>query len=296
MLSKLLKSSLFGVLLLFGCAGTNLRVGPPPRPGAQVGWEFLGFIGEEHLKRPLGLTTDPWGNLYVADGGDYRIKKFNPEGVLIGETEGWGEEKLFHPVDLSFGWDLKLYVLDDLHLEVQALDKDLGFLFSLGGEPTENPRLSFPSGLALDGSGRIFVIDSHQDGLFLLSSNGEFKQFHSTPHVLLKPTDVAIGPGSQIWVTDGTGRLLAFDRFGTLIGTMGEGTLAEPVGVAIDEDNGIWVADRSHHSIFLFSHRGSIERFPLTFSPGKLEISSVIRALWVVDQSEAKVAKYKIGL
>jgi len=242
------------------------------------------------------LTFDPWGNLWVADGGDNRVKEFSPSGTLLAEKEAYTEGKLSHPVDLSFGEDLKFYLLDGLNQEVQVFNRDLGFLFSIGKGSEGDSPLSFPCGLALDRSGRIFVIDSHQDGLFLLSSEGKFKHFYPPCGILLKPTDIAVDPQAKIWVTDGTGKLLTWDFAGTLLGTSGEGILIVPVGVAIDEAGNVWVADRSSQAIFLFSPQGELmDRFPLPFPPGKLKVSPSNKKLWVVDQSEAKLAVYQIA-
>ncbi len=300
MRSKLLKFSLLSILLLsnFYCAGTNIRLGSLSEQRDPGRLKFIGFIGEGSLKRPLGLTTDPWGNLYIADGGDNRVKKFNSQGVLLDETEGYNREggRFSHPVDLSFGGNLKLYVLDGLKGKIQVLDRDLGFLFSIGKGSEGDSPLSFPCGLASDRSGRIFVIDSHQDGLFLLSPEGEFQRFYSPSGTHLKPTDIAVDPQAKIYVTDGTGRLLVCDFAGTFLETIGEGILIEPMGVATDGSGNIWVADQSARSIFLFFPQGELmEKFPLPFPPGKLEISPIDNKLWVVDQSEARVAAYQIG-
>jgi len=298
--NKFLKSLLLCVLLLtaLNCAGTNIRLGSLSEHRVPGRLKFIGFIGEGSLKRPLGLTTDPWGNLYIADSGDNRVKKFDSQGMLLDETEGYGQGggRFSHPVDLSFGGDLKLYLLDGLKGEVQALDRDLGFLFSIGKGSEGDSPLSFPSGLALDRSGRIFVIDSRQDGLFLLSPEGEFQRFYSPSGTILKPMDIAVDSQDRIYVTDGTGRLLVFDFVGALIGTIGEGILIGPMGVAIDGAGNIWVSEQPSRSIFLFSPQGELmEEYPLPFPPGKLEISPTDKKLWVVDQSEARVAVYQIG-
>jgi tripartite motif-containing protein 71 len=299
--NRVLRFSLLGMLLLsnFCCAGRDIRLRESsfPKSKAKRSLQFIGFIGGGILERPLGLTTDLLGNIYIADGGDYRIKKFDPQGKLLQETEGYGggRSRFSHPVDVSFGGDLRLYVLDGLNGEVQALDRDLGFLFSLGKGSGEGSLLSFPSGLASDKSGRIFVIDSRQDGLFLLASGGEFKNLYSATGFLLKPTDIAVDPQGKIYVTDGRGKLKAFDFVGGLIGSMGQEILTDPVGVATDEAGNIWVTDRSFRSILLFSPQGELmEKFLLSFPPGKLEISPPDKVLWVIDQSGARVAGYQI--
>ena len=42
--------------------------------------------GDGEFDRPVGITVDSDGNVYVADSGNNRIQKFNSTGVFLGKV------------------------------------------------------------------------------------------------------------------------------------------------------------------------------------------------------------------
>ena len=48
-------------------------------------------LDDDHLCTPIGVAVDDDGNVYVADGGNNRLQKFNAQGeYLMTIGEGWG--------------------------------------------------------------------------------------------------------------------------------------------------------------------------------------------------------------
>jgi DNA-binding beta-propeller fold protein YncE len=89
-----------------------------------------GFSGDggpatqARLKEPLGLAVDSAGNLFIADRGDYRVRKVTPEGI-ISTVAGNGKAGLS----------------------------------GVGGPATE-AGLRCPNGLAVDAAGNLYIGDS----------------------------------------------------------------------------------------------------------------------------------------
>ncbi len=130
-------------------------------------------------KNPSGLAVDSSGNIYVADTGNNAVEKFSPNGVLYSDwgNGGKGRGKIYinQPQAVAVqgptisGSPVTLYVLNANG--VSKFD-DLG-----------NPLVQFtpssvtftsPQGIAVDGSGNIFVSDNETTAskIFKLSNTG----------------------------------------------------------------------------------------------------------------------------
>lgn len=92
---------------------------------------------EAALRDPYGLAVDPAGNLYIADANGARIRKVSPDGVIT-TVAGKGESG-----------------------------------FSGDGGPAADAALAFPTGLAVDGAGRLFVADSGNDRIRVVNPGTE---------------------------------------------------------------------------------------------------------------------------
>lgn len=77
------------------------------------------------LNRPVGITMDPMGNIYVADSQNHRIQQF-----LVGESNGTtiagitgspgtASNQLSAPYWVTFDNQLNMYVADNLNQRVQ---------------------------------------------------------------------------------------------------------------------------------------------------------------------------------
>ena len=76
------------------------------------------------------------------------------------------------------------------------------------------------------------------------------------------PRSVATGPGDQVVVLDGAGRVLVFDRDGELRRrwSMPEVTVGRPEGVVVFDDGHIVVCDTHYHRIVTFNAEGRVVR------------------------------------
>jgi sugar lactone lactonase YvrE len=129
------------------------------------------------FRSPGSIAVDATGNLFVADGGNHRIRKITPAGVVStfagsaasGATDGTGSAASFNfPTGLAFDADGNLYVVDgDDHLlrritpagVVSTLAGQVGVAGAqdgIGAAATFNQ----PTGVAVGADGTIYVADT----------------------------------------------------------------------------------------------------------------------------------------
>lgn len=134
-------------------------------------------IGRGQLKRPTGLAYDPKrGRIYVVDTQAHAIKMFDERGTLLGTIGGHGEGdgEFNYPTYLALAGD-ELYVTDTLNHRVQVLSAAEGrFRLKFGVRGLYVGNFVRPKGLAVDGEGNIYVVESYYDHLLVFNKNGEF--------------------------------------------------------------------------------------------------------------------------
>jgi DNA-binding beta-propeller fold protein YncE len=134
-------------------------------------------FGRGVLERPTGLAYDPVrGRIYVSDTHAHDIKVFDEQGALLsvigrrGEREG----EFNYPTYLAFA-DGALYVTDTMNSRIQVLADDgrsVRLRFGTRGLYVGN--LVRPKGVAVDGAGNIYVVESYYDHLLVYDRRGEF--------------------------------------------------------------------------------------------------------------------------
>jgi len=177
-----------------------------------------------------------------------------------------------------------------------------------------NGQLSAPGEAAVDGAGDIWVADSANNRVEEFSRTGKFMTRFgikgSAPGQLLEPQGVAVGPDGDLWIADtGNGRIEKFTPGGEYLAEMGEGEegtlvwkqdpISRPVGIAVDGEGHIWVADPGDHRVERMNEAndtfhghlgGSFERLGLPLIEPEKEFVNPTGiavgpegAIWVVD-------------
>ena len=144
------------------------------------------------------------------------------------------------------------------------------FKYSFGATGTGNGQLKRPRGVAVDGGGNVWVVDSENNRVQKFSSQGEyllkFGSSGSGNGQFSTPVDIAIAPGGDLWVTDsGNDRVQKFNakgEYSSQVGSSGTspGKFVEPSHVAVDSAGNIWVSDRAYNRVQEFSGAGSFIR------------------------------------
>lgn len=218
------------------------------------------------LAQPAALALDPDGNLYIADTGNHRVLKCDPQGRLLREVGGFGfdQEQFDRPVDVWAGNGLDVIVADYNNHRLQRFDRDLNFIASYSSAEAQEQSLqfSYPAAVALSPQGELFVADHEFKRLLRFDVFGKpkasFGDFNWGEGGLLRPAKILISGAGEIFVSDSVRHaIMTYDAFGNFVGALGAGLLDRPCGLA--EWRGfIWVADRGHQRIVSFRRSGEL--------------------------------------
>jgi hypothetical protein len=124
-----------------------------------------------------------------------------------------------------------------------------------------------PIGLAVDGSGHLFVTDGGNNRIQEFDNTGKFLttwgSFGTGNGQFSYPFGVAVDGSGHVFVADDrNNRIQKFDNTGTFLTTWGmfgsgDGEFSEPEGVAIDGSGNVLVADSSNYRIEKFDNSGT---------------------------------------
>jgi DNA-binding beta-propeller fold protein YncE len=148
---------------------------------------------------------------------------------------------------------------------VLVFDRDGKFLRSWGDE-----HLKTPHGLRIDPDGNVWVTDigNHLVMKFdaegkLLMTLGKKGEAGAGADRFDRPTDVAVAPTGEFYITDGYGnsRVLKFSREGQLLKQWGkrgkgEGEFNIPHAICLDTKGRVYVGDRENNRVQLFDAEG----------------------------------------
>lgn len=113
---------------------------------------------EGELVEPVGLAIDSEGtSIYVADTGNHRIQRFALDGTFQRQFIAHGWQEFYTEPYLAFA-NGKIWATDSFNHRVNAYDLEGNLEQSLGG-PDSEPRLQRPVGIAVSGSGEVYVSD-----------------------------------------------------------------------------------------------------------------------------------------
>jgi glucose/arabinose dehydrogenase len=135
---------------------------------------------------------------------------------------------------------------------------------------TQAGRLAWPSDIALDQQGNVYVADTDNNRIQVFSSNGTFisawGRYGIANGTLRSPEAIAIDASSgNVYVADTVNnRIQVFSSNGTSISVWGtynprplNGSLNTPSDIALDQQGNVYVADTGHHRIQVFSSNGT---------------------------------------
>ena len=110
------------------------------------------------LIEPVGIAVNDEGNVVVADTGNRRLQFFQPDGTFVAEWQVFGWEEFYtEPYVATHGGDV--WVTDSFNHRF-ALYRGGKIAGSWGKTGSGSGEFNRPIGIAVDGSGNVFVSDT----------------------------------------------------------------------------------------------------------------------------------------
>jgi sugar lactone lactonase YvrE len=251
---------------------------------------------------PYGVAVDTNGNVYVADTLNQTIRKITPEGAVttlaglaatIGSADGTNSTARFYdPFAVAVDSSGNVYVTDNGNNTIRKITSAgvVTTLAGLAGSPgsadgtNSTARFNDSSGLAVDGSGNVYVADTGNqtirkitpDGVVttLAGSVGIYGSADGTNSTarFFAPFGVAVDSSGNVYVGDSGNQMIRkitptgvvttlAGLAGSIGGDDGTGSAALfdfPRGVAVDGSGNIFVADYYNYTIRKITPEGAV--------------------------------------
>ncbi|MBX9634299.1 MAG: hypothetical protein K2X44_04890 [Magnetospirillum sp.] len=280
--------------------------------GTSASLRFISGVAERMptSRHPVAIAAGD-GGVYVLDDTTHSLYRFRWQAD--GNTNANGGlskpeyvrlrmlSELEEPNDVFVGPDGDVFIADGKGHKVVRYDPD----GRIKTEFTDRENLNHPVSVAVDSRGlRIFVADGLYDRVVVFNPQamslygigfrgdgpGGFKNIRG----------MVQGRNGLLYVVNGVRQQVqAYGLDGTYMGAFGQGTFSEPDGIAVDDDNRIFLSDRFNHRILVFAEGKLVEVFGRHGTkagefnqPGRLTYHKGL--LYVVDRENNRVQVFKV--
>ena len=222
-----------------------------------------GLATEAQLTFPYGVAIDSDGNIYIPDTENHRIRKVDTEGIMT-TFAGTGEEgysgdggpateaELNWPTGVAVDGAGNVYIADRNNERVRRVDPEgiittfagtgeWGYDSDEDGGPAASALLNWPTGLALDTDGNLYIADEYNNRIRRVDTSGIITTIAGMKRPVLEAGEEEEDAGD--------------------VGDDGPATSAllhRPTGVAVDDEGNVYIADRNHHRIRKVDSEGII--------------------------------------
>ncbi len=277
-----------------------------------AGNDTVGFSGDDQggtsaqLSYPKGVAVDGSGNLFVADSGNRRIRKVSTSGIITtvagngaigysGDGAAAASAQLSGPAGIAVDGPGNIFIADAGNNRIRKVARSEiittvagtgADAFSGDGGTAASAQLGFPNGVAVDGSGNLFIADFDNNRIRKVSTSGIITTaagnglygflgdgLTATSAQLGNPEGVAVDGSGNLFIADtGNSRIRKVSTSGIITtaagnglygfsgdgGTAASAQLAFPSGVAVDGSGNLFIADKRNHRIRKISTSGII--------------------------------------
>jgi len=217
-----------------------------------------GLAVNAQMKYPLGVATDKSGNLYFADYDDGTIRKVNISTGIISTVAGIPgsagysgdggpaiNAKLYFPHGVNVDSVGNLYISDSWNYAVRKVDSTTGIITTIaGGKPgnsgdggtATNAQLCSPESVVIDSNGNLYIAES---SMYMSCGSTRIRKINSS----------------------GIISTVAGDCVGGFSGDGGPAVNAQmnqPMGMALDSNGNLYIADYFNHRIRKVDSSGNI--------------------------------------
>jgi trimeric autotransporter adhesin len=273
-----------------------------------------GLATSARLRYPTGVAIDASGNIYIADSNNNCIRMVTKSTGIITNVAGDGSygysgegdgglatsAALYIPTGVFVDASGNIYIADTYNNCIRMVTKSTGIITTVAGDGSHgysgegdgvlatSARLNFPQGVAIDASGNIYIADTRNhrirmvtkstgiittvagNGTVGFSGDGGL----ATSATLYIPTGVFVDASGNIYIADTNNNRIRMVTKSTgiittvsgnrTVGFSGDGGLAtsarlhNPRGVAIDASGNIYIADTTNRRIRMVTESAGI--------------------------------------
>ena len=258
-----------------------------------------GLATQAQLHAPLDVAVDGQGNVYIADLWNHRIRKVNAATGIISTIAGTGNQdysgdggpatqaELNGPHGVTLDATGNLYIGDYWNNRVRKVEAATGTIstfaglgwppgYSGDGGPATEAQLTKVSGVAVDGEGNVYIVDTGNHRIrkvevatatigTLAGTTDVGEGGPATSSRLVQPRSVAVDGTGHVYIADiwshsirrvdaFTGTISTFAGTGVRgysgnDGPANEAQLHEPEAVAVDGAGNVYIADSANQRI-----------------------------------------------
>ena len=228
---------------------------------------------------PTGVAVDSAGNVYVGDDYNNAIREVTPAGVVTtpaglandgaGSADGVGRAAQFNlPVGLALDSAGNLYVGDQYNHTIREVTP-AGVVTTLAGQAGApglldgtgtNALLSYPNGVALDSAGNLYVADSGNNAIRVLTPAGTDWVVSTLATGFNNPSGVAVDTNGNVYVSESNNGAIRKVTPAGVVTTLATG-FNFPFLVALDSAGNLYVADAGANAIWKVTPTGVVRTF-----------------------------------
>ncbi|MFZ4796277.1 MAG: PKD domain-containing protein [Bacteroidia bacterium] len=253
-----------------------------------------------NLNYPSSIKLDNSGNLYIADQGNYCIRKVIASTGIITTIAGNGTKgnggdgsaatyaNLNHPIGIALDGFGNLYIADFENNKIRKVNASTGIISTVAGSGTfgyggdsgsaTSAKLAYPTSVIVDGSGNLYIADTYNNrvrkvnigtGIISTVAGNGTQAFGgddsaATGANLYQPYEVALDASGNLYIADnGNNRIRKVNAITGIISTVagignavyenygGDSAVAtaanlfHPTGIAVDSSNNLYITANS---------------------------------------------------
>jgi sugar lactone lactonase YvrE len=289
--------------------------------GTIAGDGTQGFSGDggaatgAELDVPFGVALDDAGDVFIADTQNNRIREVSAAGIITtvagdgapgfsGDGGPATSASLNHPMGVALDVSGNIYIADEYNNRIRKVSTAGTITTVVGsggpgnsgdGGLATSAQLYYPTGIAVDGSGDLFIADSNNNRVREVNTAGIISTVAGNGNVgyscangsatgvaLHTPQGVAVDAAGNLFIADYGNQCIrevsgasittvAGNGLASFSGDGGPATSASlnyPTGVAVDSAGDLYIADFVNNRIRMVNTAGTISTFAGTGTAG----------------------------